>query len=237
MITTMRKVLLAALTVAFSVAATAEDIDLYVGGSEALGIPPNVLLMLDNSANWNNASQAWPDGVPQGQSELEAISTVLTALGTDSALGEVNVGLMMLEDSGSSSGGNVRFAVRNLQENYVPFSDLALHINVGNPDQMPQSQNYDSFMNDAFRYFNGFSAFGPLGSNRDYEGNDQYKYGSGGNSNSFTVTKHPATAAALGQYAYANSSATDYLPPNEANAGCSRNLIIFIGNGFPSSNG
>lgn len=234
--TTMRKVLSAALTVAFSVAATAEDIDLYVGGAEALGIPPNALLILDNSANWNNASQAWPDGGPQGQSEVKAISTVLTELGNDSAL-SINVGLMMLED-GTPSGGNVRFAVRDLQKTYSPFSDLVSHINIGLPDQISRSSNYDTAMNDAFRYFNGFSAYGPTKSpNRDYEGNDQYLYGTGGNSNISTTTRHPATAASLGQHAYASSGTTTYLPPGEASAGCSRNFIIFIGNGFPSSSG
>ena len=56
--------------------ALAEDIDLFTAGSG--GPAPNVLIVLDNSANWNRNDQAWPDG-KQGQSELNALAQLMDA--------------------------------------------------------------------------------------------------------------------------------------------------------------
>src|SRR3954465_14986526 len=67
--------------------AKAEDIDLFVSGAgAATPVKPNILIILDNSANWNSNSQHWPAPAgetgtfKQGQSELRAIKRVLGEL-------------------------------------------------------------------------------------------------------------------------------------------------------------
>ncbi|HWI14442.1 MAG TPA: hypothetical protein VNT02_09315, partial [Burkholderiales bacterium] len=44
--------------------AAAEDIDLFVGSSSSTAATrPNVLVIIDNSANWSAANQHWPNNV------------------------------------------------------------------------------------------------------------------------------------------------------------------------------
>ena len=57
--------------------AAAEDIDLFMGAG-AVAQNANVLVIIDNSANWNAASQHWVGAggespFKQGQSELRAL--------------------------------------------------------------------------------------------------------------------------------------------------------------------
>src|SRR5215210_8320842 len=75
----------------YSCGVLAEDIDLFASAAPvASGGRPNVLIVLDNSANWSAANQHWPGGVKQGQSELRALRTVLSEITDD-----VNIGIMM----------------------------------------------------------------------------------------------------------------------------------------------
>ena len=71
----------------------AQDIDIYARPPSTTTNPalnPNILIVLDNSANWASAKQQWPGGIKQGQAELDALRTVVGSLGDN-----VNVGLMM----------------------------------------------------------------------------------------------------------------------------------------------
>jgi type IV pilus assembly protein PilY1 len=68
----------------------AEDIDIYKSSSDDVD-KPNILVVIDNSANWAAASQHWPGGIKQGQAELSALRTVISDLNED-----VKLGLMML---------------------------------------------------------------------------------------------------------------------------------------------
>ena len=56
--------------------AQAEDIDLFTTPAGG-GTAPNILIVLDNSANWNRNDQAWPTG-KQGESELRALHTLMS---------------------------------------------------------------------------------------------------------------------------------------------------------------
>src|SRR2546423_14343495 len=69
----------------------AEDIDLFSRPtSVSSGVRPNILIMLDNSANWSAANQKWPGGIKQGEAELRALRNLVGELKDN-----VNVGLMM----------------------------------------------------------------------------------------------------------------------------------------------
>jgi len=212
----------------------ADDIDLYTGGEQFTGAAANVLIVLDNSTNWAAAAQHWPTG-KQGESELEAIAEILGTLNEN-----VNVGLLL---SAGSNGGYVRYAIREMSDtpkpNRTKFQNMLLTMkaNFGNDGDNDDKVNtasivYDNMLNASFRYFNGLDRFGttdlPSGSApdlRDYDGNSN------------DATKQPAYPAALGNYSLASNTANTYLPPSQAAAGCAKNFIIFIGNGYPNSGG
>lgn len=209
----------------------AEDIDLYVGGEAATGSQANVLIVLDNSTNWAAANQGWlPSGTKQGEAELQALSEILSTLGDN-----INVGLLM---AAGSNGGYVRFGVREMSgTNKTAFTGMlnTMVANFGgdgdNDDKVNTSSIvYDSMLNAAYRYFNGFARFGttdlPSGSTldlRDYTGS------------TVNTTKQPA--GALSGNSLATATSTTYLPPSTANDGCAKNFIIFIGNGYPNQAG
>jgi len=101
--------------------AAAEDIDLFVG-AVGTNVNPNILIIIDNSANWSAASQHWPGGVKQGQSELSALRTVVNEIRpTDATSSRVNLGLMMFTAGQGSDidGGYLRYHVRPMTQAYV----------------------------------------------------------------------------------------------------------------------
>src|ERR1051325_7318336 len=90
----------------------AEDIDLFTRAApNASTVRPNVLIVLDSSANWSAANQQWPGGIKQGQAELRALRRLLSEVKDN-----VNIGLMMFTD-GSGQNKNaayLRFHVRHM---------------------------------------------------------------------------------------------------------------------------
>jgi type IV pilus assembly protein PilY1 len=109
----------------------AEDIDIFMPGSNQAGSPPNVLLFLDNTSNWSANNQAWnktevnnkckgdkicegyvdqifgsKDSLNQGQVELGALMLVLNELvcKAETPL-DINLGLMLINNT-DVYGGN-----------------------------------------------------------------------------------------------------------------------------------
>src|SRR5918992_4453894 len=84
----------AAAVLALPSAARADDIDLFVSASSTSTLDnPNILFVIDNTANWNSASQHWvgangENPYKQGQSELRALRTLV-----QEANERVNIGL------------------------------------------------------------------------------------------------------------------------------------------------
>src|SRR5687767_7473979 len=103
-----------ALALAPSSVVNAEDIDLFVSAVTATQANnPNVLFIIDNTANWNANNQHWVGAngespFKQGQSELRALKRVI-----EEATDKVNIGLMMFH-AGDPKGTGVRYAVRTM---------------------------------------------------------------------------------------------------------------------------
>src|SRR6185369_16576926 len=80
-----------------------EDIDIFLANPSITAERPNVLILLDNTANWNT-----PFSV-----EKAALVSVVNSLNDG-----YNVGLMMFPETGNPNdnvdGGYVRFAVRQM---------------------------------------------------------------------------------------------------------------------------
>ncbi len=185
----------------------AEDIDLFVGNSSTSTDVPNVLIILDNTANWNTAFA----------NEKAALVSVLSGLPVD----KFNVGLMMFTESGGTNSGNdgayVRAAVRPMNaSNKSTYSALvnSLHVN----DDKSNSGKIGKAMMEAYRYLSGGTPF--AGNNKaktDYLNNPF------GSSQDIAVHALPANALV-------SRTGTSYRSPIAVN-GCAKNYIIYISNG------
>ncbi len=94
-------------------AAHAEDIDIFGAGRNASVADPNVILIIDNSANWD-----LPLG---GSSKFSAMKTALAAVvnSLTDATGNVNLGLLLFNEPGgpttaANDGAYVRYAARSM---------------------------------------------------------------------------------------------------------------------------
>lgn len=191
--------------------ARAEDIDLFVSGSSVAGGDlPNVLIVLDNTANWNT----------QFTAEMTALASTVTGLDVD----KFRLGLMLFTETGGSNsntdGAYVRAAIRTLTASSKPKYQ-ALISSLHKLNDKSNGGKTSLAMSEAFRYLSGQSAYAGNGKVKtDYTGNT-----SGG-------TESNAIYALTGN-ALTSKSATSY-NRGAPEGSCGKNYIIFISNGNPS---
>jgi Tfp pilus tip-associated adhesin PilY1 len=160
---------LAVLTGAMDPAA-AMDTDIFASQTAA-GSAPNVLIVLDNTANWSRQSQHWPGGGAQGQAEVDAIKQVIQSLP-----GSINIGLLEYVTGGPSgdNGGYVRYAVSPMgtgqgttaTTNRTNFASAltSIYNNITSPNEKFSSGTaYGNLMYDAYNYFTGGTPFASSG--------------------------------------------------------------------------
>ncbi|WP_324731789.1 pilus assembly protein [Pseudomonas paeninsulae] len=195
--------------------AKAEDIDIFIGG-EANSALPNIVFILDNTANWSRASQKWPGGLTQGESEARAIKTALAGMvDNTTSVAKFNVGMLEFTTSGNAGedGGFVRFDLQALTPNgYKALSeelDEILAPGGVNDNKEKRSANtaYGNLMYDFYNYLGGFSQ----------------SYAGGGTE---------STKADPGGY---SSLYSRFATPIADDNLCSNTYLIFIGN--PNSSG
>ena len=181
-------------------------------------VAPNIIFVLDNTANWSRASQQWPGSPTAGDAEIKAIKDFVAGL-TKPA----NVGLVAYTEAGSRVGGYVRFGVRNMtvSANNLAFQNILNGINTNNPAENVNA-NSGSIANtffEIYRYLQGGNSWAGMDARADYSGN----------------TGQTAAGKGLTSgFAYRSSSATArYNSPLGTN--CAKTYIIFIGNNGPSA--
>lgn len=188
----------------------AEDTDLFVGVSPTTVDSPNVLIILDNTANWSSAFT----------NERAALATVLAALPVD----KFNVGLMMFTETGGGNSGNdggyVRAAIRPLNSNNkILYSNMINGVSgIGGLNVSSDKSNSGKFglaMYEAYQYFAGGAP---------YAGNNKDKADYTGNLNNVL------TGAGLLSNALNTKTSTLYNSPI-ASGSCAKNFIIYISNG------
>jgi type IV pilus assembly protein PilY1 len=198
--------------------ANSEDIDLFVGAPASTNSLPNVLIILDNTANW---SQPFND-------EIEALTSVLSFLPED----QFNVGLMMFNETGGGDSGNngayVRAAIRPMNaDNKTTYINLIKTLDV-NADKANNGKVGMS-MWEAYLYFAGLAPH--AGNNKaktDYRNNID------------TTTSRPDARLAnnaiyaLGGNALSSKAGSTYLSPTSL--ACTKNYIIYISNGAAQDN-
>ncbi|MDV7210383.1 pilus assembly protein [Azotobacter beijerinckii] len=208
---------LAVILLTIQLAAQAEDIDLFVAPSLGKTAVPNVLIIVDNTANWNQPFV----------NEKAALASVLDGLPVD----KFRVGMMMFAETGNSNdntdGSYVRAALRFMSaDNKAKYASLVRSFDI--LDDKGNNPVYGLAMAEAYRYFKAGTAYGGAGKvKRDYKGNtlaDKAK------------SNYSASRAiyALDGNALANSSSKTYVSP--ISDGCQKNFIIFISNGKMSNN-
>ena len=150
---TICSLLLAAGILTGPVAVRADDTDIFLAPpGAATSSAPNVLIVLDNSANW---SASFPGGT-KFAAEMATLSTVIASLDE-----KVNVGLMMMDETGAgttapTSGSYVRFGVRNMSaSNRAWLRNLVLNMGINNDKTNNASWGFAMF--EAYKYFGGGS--------------------------------------------------------------------------------
>ncbi len=191
-----------------------DDTDLFRNNPNIPAERPNVLILLDNTANWSSG----------GRFAAEKTALINTVAALDSSF---NVGIMIFTQGGSCTtvtvnGGYVRFGVRQLTTANKAaltsvvnsFTDAAC----GAGGDQGSLAFGGQAMHEAYLYFAGLtSRSGITQVKRDYAGSTV-------NTVTASLTPNPLSS----------SSATTYASP--ITDACAKNYIIFISNG-PFDNG
>ena len=205
------KFLLAALLLASNISAKAEDIDLFVGTPPSAADVPNVLIVLDNTANWTSAFT----------NEMAALASVVNGLPAD----KFRLGLMLFSETGGGNSGNdgayVRAAIRTMNSaNKTKYQNLVNSLNVtadkSNGGKIAKS------MEEAYLYFSaGVPHAGNNKDKTDYTGN---------------ASGLPASNAvyALANNALLSKAGSPYANPIVGS--CVKNYVIYISNGAAQDN-
>lgn len=206
-----RKLILTGL-LALPMLGAAEDTDLFVGVAPTSANLPNVLIIVDNTANWNNAFT----------NEMAALKSVIDGLPVD----KFRVGISMFTEVGSGNsgadGGYIRAAIRKLDiANKPKYSTLISSFNVINDKSNGGKAGLS--MAEAYRYFSG--GVPNAGNNKvktDYTGNSA---GTASDNAIYAITGN----------ALSTISGSPYISP-VATGSCAKNFIIYISNGPASDN-
>jgi type IV pilus assembly protein PilY1 len=216
--------------------ALADDTDLFTINPTVSDQRPNVLIILDSSANWDQTDTRNADGGPISKYVLSAMADVIDGL-TD----QFNVGLMMFAETGSPNdnidGGVMRMGMRWMNStNRTALSTFFRSIDSG----YDKSNNTSMGMAlaEAYYYYSGKTAYSGLGkAKRDYLGNNWSNVGASQQNApaamqtaSNTIWNLPLPAdTPLPRNALTDSSSTVYNKP--ITDACQKNFIIYISNG------
>ena len=203
---------LTALLVGVGGGAKAEDIDLFINpNSNVAASTPNVLFVIDNTANWSGAFT----------NEMAAISSIFNNM----PVNKFRVGIMFSTETGSGNSGNdggyVRAAIRLMNAtNKTAYANLITSIDK-NGDKGNGGKS-SLVMAEAYSYFSSGTPYaGNSKAKTDYTGNN------GGTTSSNAVY-------ALAGNALASKDATQYANP--ITDSCQKNFIIYISNGAAQDN-
>jgi type IV pilus assembly protein PilY1 len=201
----------------------AEDVDLFVGNQPGATDRPNVLFIIDNTANWTAAFN----------NEKAALAATFLAIPVNAdGTARFNVGVMLSAETSSSdsniSGGYVRAAMRPMTTaNKILYSNMIAALDVGKDKGNGGASSL--VMAEAYRYFSGGAPY--AGNNKakaDYTGNT----GADWSNSATTLASLTAMQAIylLPDNALSSKSANRY---NWQTGTCGKNYIIYISNGAP----
>jgi Tfp pilus tip-associated adhesin PilY1 len=184
-----------------------DDTDIFLANPNIVAERPNVLIILDNTANWNTAFT----------NEKSALVSVVNGLSD-----QYNVGLMMFPETGGGNdnvdGGYVRYHVRQMTSQ----NKSALASMVNNLDKTADKGNNATLglsMYEAYLYFAGLASKASYGKAKtDKDGTTDALLS--------PLTGHALPASPTASSLY-RSPVVD---------GCQKNFIIYISNGPANEN-
>jgi type IV pilus assembly protein PilY1 len=210
--------------------ASAEDIDLFVQpGGGAAGLP-NVLILLDNTANWSRNV----DGQAININELAALIQTVDGLPVgDDGSANFRVGLMLFTETGNPNnnvdGGYVRAAIRDM-DTPTKQAYMDMLASLDDLDDKSNGGKAGKTMSEVYRYFKGLP---PVSGNSkvktDYLGNVS------GTPESNAVYALPGNAIVDPGGSGTAFDGSPYASPLDP-AGCGRNYVIYISNGAAQDN-
>jgi type IV pilus assembly protein PilY1 len=206
---TLLKGVVGASLLAVQLMAPALDLDLYANPtSTASADLPNVLFIIDNTANWNSAFV----------NEMAALKATVHNLPEN----KFNIGIMLATETGSSNsgdnGGYVRAAVRTMNAtNKAAYEALIASFDKLN--DKGNGGNSGLQMIEVYRYFSGQAPYAG-----NYKGKADYTGNTGGGTNASNAV-YALTGNALASY-----GATTYHSPVSPGS-CAKNYLIYISNG------
>ncbi len=198
-------------SVAYLTPAVAEDIEVFVGVPPLTAEIPNVLIVLDNTANWNTAFVA----------EKAALVSVFAGM----PVNKFRVGLMMFTESGGGNSGNdgayVRAAARVITStNKMAYANQINSLHILNDKS--NGGKVAKAMMEAYQYLTGGAPHaGNYKNKSDYTGNTV--------GNDFDDAIDAMSGNALD-----SKTATRYTRPGSGD--CLKNYIIYISNGPAQDN-
>jgi type IV pilus assembly protein PilY1 len=220
----------AALALLLLPVAQAEDIDIFMANMNAgSATQPNIMIWLDNSANWSREAQQWPDNDgKQGRAEVIALQRVLA----DRV--PANIGLGGQTGGGSSTGGYVRFGIRDMTvaANKTALNNILGHIadNIGDSREKVNDPEPSAAMVEMYRYFTSGSVFRGGYTDRQEPATNVDKSGNAGSPSNRNVTAYAQGLRA--GFAIDPSNSARYLGPPSGS--CGRNYLVMVIN---NSNG
>jgi type IV pilus assembly protein PilY1 len=185
-----------------------DDTDIFLANPLLQATRPNVLLMIDNTANWNQ---------PFSTEKAALVNTVNTLV-TD----QFNVGLAMFVETGggndSVDGAYIRYGIRQMTPtNKSRFTSMVTGLDI--TGDKSNNAVYSLAMAELFRYFAGRDSASTFGKEkRDYPGNIDFN----------------PLAADLPGWPFPDDSSRTFISPIVS--GCQKNFIIFISNGKANDN-
>ncbi|BEP49020.1 MULTISPECIES: pilus assembly protein [Variovorax] len=191
--------------------AQAEDIDLFVGYNQTTTEAPNVLFVVDNTANWT----------PLFTAEMNALASAFESL----PVGKFKVGVMMFTETGGGNsnvdGAYLRAGVRLLDAaNKTNYGALIRSLDVR--DDKSNGGKAGKMMAEVYRYLsNGAPMAGNNKAKADYAGNT---FGTAASKAIYALPGNPLTAV----------DSNTYIGPNTAN--CIGTYVIYISNGAAQDN-
>ncbi len=195
-----------------------DDTDIFLANPNIAANRPNVLIILDNTANWSRNV----GGQPINVNELAALSSVVQNLGD-----EFNIGLMMYPETGAGNdsvdGGYLRYGIRQMTSaNRTALANIVSALD-GNGDK-GNNNTVSLAMMEAYRYFSGKA-------NRATHGKAKSDYD--GNAPASTTTPFEL---ALGDYPLGTNPTSSSLYNSPVTDECQDSFIIYISNGAAGEN-
>lgn len=236
----------------FFPSAMADDIDIFIGTSGGSAAAPNVMFLVDDTANWSsntsNTCVASPASCPAlpttpaglgyntsgtvGGNELNAMIVALASLSGSNGVANINIGLASFADSGNKQNGYVRFGARNIADpttGQTAYGSLMSILKNLNPTASATKVNVGrkdeaESLYELYQYYNSQS---PGSIPVSTSGLADYP---GNQANSLALPQADVTGA--NYTAYSSSScggngACSYRGPATS---CSKNYIIYIAN-------